>query len=43
VAKQTNIPGLCEPAVSFYGAIIGFAANFCNADLAHLKRQNSGA
>lgn len=33
-----NIPGLCEPAVSFYGAIISLAANFCNADLARLKR-----
>jgi len=36
-APQLNIPGLCVPAISFYGALIGFAANFCNADLAYLK------
>lgn len=42
VSRQSNIPGLCKPAVSFYGAVIGFSANFCNADLAHLKRLYSG-
>jgi len=34
---QANIPNLCEPAISFYGAIIGLSANFCGGDLSHLK------
>ena len=36
VSSQTNIPDLCEPAISFYGALISLSANFCNADMAHL-------
>ena len=35
---QANIPKLCEPAVSFYCSIIGLSADFCTADLAHLRR-----
>jgi hypothetical protein len=34
---KAKIPNLCEPAISFYGAVIGLAANFCGGDLAHLK------
>jgi DMSO reductase family type II enzyme chaperone len=38
VSTQTNIPNLCAPAISFYGAIISLAANFCKADMEHLRR-----
>jgi DMSO reductase family type II enzyme chaperone len=36
-APQLNIPDLCVPAISFYGALIDLSAKFCNADLAYLK------
>ncbi|MBI4832976.1 MAG: molecular chaperone TorD family protein [Candidatus Lindowbacteria bacterium] len=34
---RANIPKLCEPAVSFYCALIGLSSNFCQGDLGHLK------
>ena len=36
-APKLSIPDLCLPAISFYVALIDFAAKFCNADLAHLR------
>lgn len=41
-ASQLNIPDICEPAISFYGALIGLSADFCTADLAHLRRLYAG-
>ena len=35
---KAKIPGLCEPAVSFYGSLIGLSADFCRADVAHLEQ-----
>ncbi len=34
---QLNIPDLCEPAISFYAAVIGLSADFCRADLEYLR------
>ena len=34
---QAGIPDLCEPAITFYAALIGLSANFCKADLAYLR------
>jgi len=39
---NTNIPNMCEPALAFYGSIISLSANFCQADLEHLKRLYPG-
>lgn len=35
--SHAKIPNLCEPAVSFYCALIGLSANFCAGDLTHLR------
>jgi DMSO reductase family type II enzyme chaperone len=32
-----SIPNLCVPAVDFYCGLVGLAANYCVADLKHLK------
>ncbi len=34
---HAKIPKLCEPAVSFYWALIELSANFCAADLKYLR------
>ena len=33
---KSDIPNFCEPAIAFYGSIIGLSADFCKGDLTRL-------